>query len=51
MADMKVKGIIFYGFPLHPQGKPSVERAEHLKDVKIPMLFCRERGMNWPHGI
>src|SRR5215813_3070873 len=26
-----VKGIIFYGFPLHPVGKPSVERAEHLK--------------------
>ena len=37
----KVKGIIFYGFPLHPQGKPSIERAEHLKDVKIPMLFLQ----------
>jgi len=37
----KVKGIIFYGFPLHPQGKPSVERAEHLKDVKVPMLFLQ----------
>ncbi len=36
-----VKGIIFYGFPLHPLGKPSVERAEHLKDVKIPMLFLQ----------
>jgi predicted alpha/beta-hydrolase family hydrolase len=35
----EVKGIIFYGFPLHPPGKPSVERAEHLKDVKTPMLF------------
>lgn len=34
-----VKGIIFYGFPLHAPGKPSVERAEHLKDVKQPMLF------------
>jgi predicted alpha/beta-hydrolase family hydrolase len=39
--DAKVKGIIFYGFPLHPQGKPSAERAEHLKDVKIPMLFLQ----------
>lgn len=39
--DADVKGIIFYGFPLHPQGKPSVERAEHLKDVKIPMLFLQ----------
>lgn len=36
-----VKGIIFYGFPLHPPGKPSVERAEHLKNVKISMLFLQ----------
>jgi uncharacterized protein len=36
-----VKGIIFYGFPLHPPGKPSEERAEHLKDVKVPMLFLQ----------
>jgi len=39
--DTDVKGIIFYGFPLHPPGKPSVERAEHLKDVKVPMLFLQ----------
>jgi len=39
--DTSVKGIVFYGFPLHPPGKPSVERAEHLKDVKIPMLFLQ----------
>jgi len=39
--DASVKGIIFYGFPLHPLGKPSTERAEHLKDVKIPMLFLQ----------
>ncbi len=37
--DAPVKGIIFYGFPLHPPGKPSTERAEHLKDVKQPILF------------
>jgi predicted alpha/beta-hydrolase family hydrolase len=37
----EVRGIIFYGFPLHPPGKPSTERAEHLKDVKIPMLFLQ----------
>lgn len=36
-----VKGIIFYGFPLHPPGKPSIDRAEHLKDVKKPMLFLQ----------
>jgi predicted alpha/beta-hydrolase family hydrolase len=36
-----VKGIIFYGFPLHAPGKPSIERAEHLKDVRSPMLFLQ----------
>jgi uncharacterized protein len=39
--DAKVKGIIFYGFPLHPAGKPSIDRAEHLKEVKMPMLFLQ----------
>lgn len=39
--DAAVKGIIFYGFPLHPPGKPSIERAEHLKDVKTRMLFLQ----------
>src|SRR5580704_1774558 len=36
-----VKGIVFYGFPLHPSGKPSVDRAEHLKEVKVKMLFLQ----------
>jgi predicted alpha/beta-hydrolase family hydrolase len=36
-----VKGIIFYGFPMHPQGKPSIDRAEHLNEVKVPMLFLQ----------
>jgi hypothetical protein len=40
-SQTAVKGIIFYGFPLHPSGKPSTERAEHLKNVKIPMLFLQ----------
>jgi predicted alpha/beta-hydrolase family hydrolase len=35
----KIKGVIFYGFPLHAPGKPSIERADHLKTVKTPMLF------------
>jgi predicted alpha/beta-hydrolase family hydrolase len=39
--DKKVKGIIFYGFPLHPAGKPSTERSTHLKDLKIPQLFLQ----------
>ena len=39
--DDTVQGIIFYGFPLHPAGHPSTERAEHLKQVKLPMLFLQ----------
>jgi len=39
--DVTIKGVIFYGFPLHPPGKPSTERAEHLKEVKTPMLFLQ----------
>lgn len=37
----EIKGIVFYGFPLHPAKKPSTERAEHLKEVKAPMLFLQ----------
>jgi predicted alpha/beta-hydrolase family hydrolase len=37
----RVKGLAFIGFPLHPAGKPSVGRAEHLREVKIPMLFLQ----------
>jgi hypothetical protein len=36
-----VMGLAFFGFPLHPAGKPSVERADHLADVKLPMLFLQ----------
>ena len=35
----KVRGLAFLGFPLHPAGKPGVERAEHLSRVQVPMLF------------
>lgn len=34
-----VKGLAFLGFPLHPAGKPGIERAEHLARVDVPMLF------------
>lgn len=34
-----VKGIAFFSFPLHPAGEPAITRAEHLAQVKIPMLF------------
>ena len=30
-----------FAFPLHPAGKPGDERAKHLDDVKIPMLFLQ----------
>ena len=36
-----VEGLIFVAFPLHPAGKPSSERAAHLADVKVPMLFLQ----------
>ena len=34
-----VKGLAFLGFPLHPAGKPGIERADHLARVGVPMLF------------
>ncbi len=36
-----VRGLIFFGFPLHPPGKPSTERGLHLDDVALPMLFLQ----------
>jgi predicted alpha/beta-hydrolase family hydrolase len=36
-----VKGLAFLGFPLHAAKKPSIERAEHLQAVKLPMLFLQ----------
>lgn len=36
-----VHGLVFLGFPLHPAGRPSQERARHLFEVKIPLLFLQ----------
>ena len=36
-----VRGLAFFGFPLHPAGKPSSERAKHLADIDVPMLFLQ----------
>jgi predicted alpha/beta-hydrolase family hydrolase len=36
-----VHGLAFLGFPLHPAGKPSVDRAKHLAEVHIPQLFLQ----------
>jgi predicted alpha/beta-hydrolase family hydrolase len=36
-----VRGLVFVGFPLHPAGKPSDERAQHLREVACPLLFLQ----------
>ncbi len=36
-----IKGLVFFGFPLHAPGKPSTQRADHLFDVSLPMLFLQ----------
>jgi predicted alpha/beta-hydrolase family hydrolase len=36
-----VQGLVFLGFPLHPPGQPSNDRARHLFDIQIPMLFLQ----------
>jgi uncharacterized protein len=37
----KVRGLVFFGFPLHPPGRPGTKRAEHLPNVRKPMLFLQ----------
>ena len=36
-----VRGLVFFGFPLHPPGQPGTKRADHLAKVTIPMLFLQ----------
>jgi predicted alpha/beta-hydrolase family hydrolase len=36
-----VRGLVFLGFPLHPTGRPSGERGDHLFEIKVPMLFLQ----------
>jgi predicted alpha/beta-hydrolase family hydrolase len=36
-----VRGLVFIGFPLHPAKEPATQRATHLQDVRIPMLFLQ----------
>jgi predicted alpha/beta-hydrolase family hydrolase len=36
-----VRGLVFLGFPLHPAKRPSLDRAQHLEDVQVPMLFLQ----------
>ena len=37
----QVEGLVFFGFPLHPAGRPSRDRAGHLRDVDAPALFLQ----------
>jgi uncharacterized protein len=37
----QVRGLVFLAFPLHPAGKPGIDRAAHLREVGIPMLFIQ----------
>lgn len=39
MPLAQVRGLAFLGFPLHPAGKPGIDRADHLARVQVPMLF------------
>jgi predicted alpha/beta-hydrolase family hydrolase len=36
-----VRGLVFFGFPLHPPNHPGTKRAAHLREVKLPMLFVQ----------
>jgi len=36
-----VRGLVFFGFPLHPPNKPGTKRADHLANVPMPMLFLQ----------
>lgn len=40
-ADPRVRGLVFFGFPLHAPGKASSERAEHLRSIAVPMCFLQ----------
>ena len=36
-----VRGVVFFGFPLHAPGRPSADRGDHLREVGVPMLFLQ----------
>ena len=36
-----VRGLVFFGFPLHPMGRPGTARATHLASIQVPMLFLQ----------
>jgi predicted alpha/beta-hydrolase family hydrolase len=44
-----VRGLVFLGFPLHPPGRPSLTRADHLDRIAIPMLFLQGTRDEFAH--
>jgi predicted alpha/beta-hydrolase family hydrolase len=38
---LNVRGLVFFGFPLHPANRPADERARHLTAIQVPMLFLQ----------
>jgi predicted alpha/beta-hydrolase family hydrolase len=36
-----VRGLVFFGFPLHPAGRPATTRADHLQAIDLPLLFLQ----------
>ena len=40
-TDPGFQALVYFGFPLHAPGKPGVSRADHLRDIKLPMLFLQ----------
>lgn len=36
-----VRGLVFFGFPLHPASNPGTERSEHLRKIELPLLFLQ----------
>jgi predicted alpha/beta-hydrolase family hydrolase len=36
-----LRGLVFFGFPLHPPNRPGTKRADHLAKVTVPMLFLQ----------
>ena len=43
-----VRGLIYFGFPLHAAGRPSADRGQHLFMSNCRCYFCRGPGMHWP---
>lgn len=39
--EPRIEGLVFLGFPLHPAKQPATTRADHLREVRLPMLFVQ----------